>query len=98
MIGLTAGYMQGMVDECCPFFINLAWSIPVLPLMIALAAYSPVQRLSLIILVIGITGWAWGARIKRAQIITCGPATTSPPPSSPATARCGSSSARSCRT
>ena len=38
--------------------------------MIALAAYAPVRGLGLIILVIGITGWAWGARIKRAQIIT----------------------------
>lgn len=69
-IGLTAGYLQGWIDEILSFGINLALVIPVLPLMITLAAYSPVRGLWLIIFVISITGWAWGARIKRAQIIT----------------------------
>lgn len=70
IIGLTAGYLQGWIDEVLSFAINLALVIPVLPLMITLAAYSPVRGLTLIIFVISITGWAWGARIKRAQIIT----------------------------
>ena len=70
VIGLTAGYLQGMVDEVLSFFINLGLVVPVLPLMIALAAYSPVRGIWLIIIVIAITGWAYGARIKRAQIIT----------------------------
>jgi peptide/nickel transport system permease protein len=70
VIGMTAGYMQGIVDDVLSFFINLALVIPTLPLMIALAAYAPVQGLSLTIVVIGITGWAWGARMKRAQVIS----------------------------
>lgn len=70
VIGMTAGYMQGIVDDVLSFFINLALVIPTLPLMIALAAYAPVQGLSLTIIVIGITGWAWGARMKRAQVIS----------------------------
>jgi peptide/nickel transport system permease protein len=70
IIGMTAGYMQGIVDDVLSFFINLALVIPTLPLMIALAAYAPVRGLSLTILVIGITGWAWGARMKRAQVIS----------------------------
>jgi peptide/nickel transport system permease protein len=70
VIGLTAGYMQGVVDEILSFFINLGLVVPVLPLMIVLAGYSPVRGLSLIIIVIAITGWAFGARLKRAQIIT----------------------------
>jgi peptide/nickel transport system permease protein len=70
VIGMTAGYMQGIVDDVLSFFINLALVIPTLPLMIALAAYSPVRGLSLTIVVIGITGWAWGARMKRAQVIS----------------------------
>ncbi|HEX6291897.1 MAG TPA: ABC transporter permease [Herpetosiphonaceae bacterium] len=70
VIGMTAGYMQGIVDDVLSFFINLALVIPTLPLMIALAAYAPVRGLSLTIVVIGITGWAWGARMKRAQVIS----------------------------
>ena len=45
MVGLTAGYLQGVVDEVLSFFINLGLVVPVLPLMIMLAAYSPVKGL-----------------------------------------------------
>jgi peptide/nickel transport system permease protein len=69
-VGLTAGYLRGIVDEVLSFFINLGLVVPVLPLLITLAAYAPVKGLGLIILVITVTGWAFGARIKRAQIIT----------------------------
>ena len=70
VVGLTAGYLQGVVDDVLSFFINLALVIPVLPLMVTLASYSPVRGLGLIVLIISITGWAWGARMKRAQIIS----------------------------
>jgi peptide/nickel transport system permease protein len=70
LIGLTAGYLRGWVDEFLSGLTNLALVIPVLPLMITLAAYSPVRGVWLIILVISVTGWAFGAKIKRAQIIT----------------------------
>jgi peptide/nickel transport system permease protein len=70
VIGLLAGYKQGWVDEILSFFINLGLVIPALPLMITLAAYAPVRGLWLIIIVISVTGWAYGARIKRSQIIT----------------------------
>ncbi len=52
------------------FFINLGLVVPVLPLMIVLSAYAPVKGIGLVIFVIAVTGWAFGARIKRAQIIT----------------------------
>ncbi|RYU10802.1 ABC transporter permease [Nocardioides iriomotensis] len=70
VIGLTAGYLQGVVDEVLSFLINLGLVVPVLPLMITLSAYAPVKGLGLVIIVIAVTGWAFGARIKRAQIIT----------------------------
>jgi peptide/nickel transport system permease protein len=69
-IGMTAGYMQGPVDDVLSFFINLGLVVPALPLMISIAAYSPVRGVSIIILVIGLTGWAWGARFKRSQVIS----------------------------
>ncbi len=70
LIGMVAGYMHGMVDDTLSFLINLALVIPTLPLMIALAAYAPVRGLSLTIIVIGITGWAWAARMNRSQVIS----------------------------
>jgi peptide/nickel transport system permease protein len=70
VIGLTAGYMQGWVDEVLSFFINLLLVVPILPLIAVIAAYSPVRGITPIILIIGLTGWAWGARIKRSQMIS----------------------------
>jgi peptide/nickel transport system permease protein len=70
LIGLTSGYLRGWVDEFLSGLTNLALVIPVLPLMITLAAYAPVRGVWLIIFVISVTGWAYGAKIKRAQIIT----------------------------
>jgi len=70
IVGMTAGYMQGIVDEVLSFLINLGLVVPALPLMISIAAYSPVRGVAIIIFVIGLTGWAWGARFKRAQVIS----------------------------
>jgi len=70
VIGMTAGYMQGIVDDVLSFLINLGLVVPALPLMITIAAYSPVRGVAIIIFVIGLTGWAWGARFKRAQVIS----------------------------
>lgn len=69
-VGVTAGYLQGWVDDVLSFFTNLALVIPTVPLMVVLAAYAPVRGLALIIFVITVTGWAYGARIKRSQVIT----------------------------
>jgi peptide/nickel transport system permease protein len=70
VVGMVAGYLRGWVDEVLSFGINLALVIPVLPLMVTIAAYSPVRGIALIVFIVSITGWAWGARVKRSQIIT----------------------------
>jgi peptide/nickel transport system permease protein len=70
VIGMTAGYAGGWLDEILSFAINLMLVVPTLPLMVTFAAYSPVQGITTVIIVIGITGWAWGARVKRSQIMS----------------------------
>lgn len=70
IIGLTAGYVGGIVDDILSFFINLMMVIPTLPLIITVAAYSPVKGLLPIVVILGVTGWAWGARTKRAQVLS----------------------------
>jgi peptide/nickel transport system permease protein len=70
VIGLIAGYAPGIVDDVLSYFINVFLVIPGLPLMIVLAAYAPVHGSLLIIFVITVTGWAWGARVLRSQVTT----------------------------
>jgi peptide/nickel transport system permease protein len=69
-IGLIAGYRPGAVDEVLSFVTNLALVIPALPLMIILAAYLPSRSVWTIVLVVGFTSWATGARVIRSQANT----------------------------
>lgn len=70
IIGLIAGYVSGFASDAINFVINLFLVIPALPLMIVITTYVPGQGLYLIIGVIAFTGWAAGARVKRAQTRT----------------------------
>lgn len=67
LIGLSWGYVRGWPSEVINFVVNLFLVIPSLPLMIVIAAYLANGGISVIIAVIAITGWAWGARVMRAQ-------------------------------
>ncbi|NLM53808.1 MAG: ABC transporter permease [Firmicutes bacterium] len=69
-IGLVAGYFGGWVDEVLSLITNVFLVLPGLPLMIIIAAYITVQSVVPIVVVISITGWAWGARVLRSQMMT----------------------------
>jgi peptide/nickel transport system permease protein len=66
-IGLSWGYVRGPLAEVINFIVNLFLVIPALPLMIVIAAYFQGGGLAIIIAVVVITGWAWGARVLRSQ-------------------------------
>ena len=68
-IGITAGYLGGRADAVLSVLINVFLVIPGLPLAIVLAAYLPPGPAS-IILVLSFAGWAWSARVFRAQALT----------------------------
>ncbi len=70
IIGLIAGYFGGRVDDVLSVITNVFLVVPGLPLMIILAAYITVKSVVPIIFVISITGWAWGARVLRSQMMT----------------------------
>ncbi len=71
LVGLMAGYLGGIVDELLMFLTNVALVVPALPLMVTLVAYVPGGGgVWMVVLVISLTGWAAGARLKRAQILT----------------------------
>ena len=69
IVGISAGYFGGRVDSFISLFINVFLVIPGLPLAIVIAAYLPAGP-GTIGMVRTITGWAWGARIMRAQTLT----------------------------
>jgi len=70
VIGLTWGYTRSITGDVLNFLVNLFLVIPALPLMIVIAAYAQSGGLTVIVLVIVITGWAWGARVLRSQTQT----------------------------
>jgi peptide/nickel transport system permease protein len=70
LVGLVAGYCGGVVDEALSLVINIFLVMPALPLAIILAGYVPVRGPLPVALVISFTGWAWGARVLRAQTLS----------------------------
>jgi peptide/nickel transport system permease protein len=68
-IGITAGYLGGRADAVLSVLINVFLVIPGLPLAIVLAAYLPPGPGSISV-VLSFAGWAWSARVFRAQALT----------------------------
>jgi peptide/nickel transport system permease protein len=74
-VGITAGYFGGWTDRILTAIDDWFLVIPFLPLAIVLAALLdpedfPGGRLFILIMVIGITGWAGTSRIVRSQVLS----------------------------
>jgi len=70
VIGFLAGYFPGVIDDVLNLITNVFLVIPGLPLMIIISAYEPNKGTGMIIFIISLTGWAWGARVLRPQIMS----------------------------
>jgi peptide/nickel transport system permease protein len=73
IVGVSAGYLGGAADDGLSLLSNVFLAIPGLPLLIVIDSYLPVGSRSnsfVIGLVISLTGWAWGARVLRAQTMS----------------------------
>jgi peptide/nickel transport system permease protein len=69
-VGVLGGYLGGVADEILSVFTNIFLVIPALPLVIILAGYLPGKGALSVAIVISVTGWAWGARVQRAQTLS----------------------------
>ena len=69
LVGGVAGYFGGRVDDVLSMLINVFLLLPGLPLMVILAAFLPPGPVTLVV-VLTLTGWAWNARVLRAQVST----------------------------
>jgi peptide/nickel transport system permease protein len=71
--GVFAGYVGGATDTVSAIVTNVFLVLPALPLLIVLSAYLQGSGGSgstpVLIGVIVLTGWAWGARVLRSQAI-----------------------------
>jgi peptide/nickel transport system permease protein len=70
LVGMLAGYAQGWVDEVLSVVMNVFLVIPQLPLLIVAGAYLPIKGGLGMVVILTITGWAWGARVLRAQTLS----------------------------
>src|SRR6478752_1982440 len=73
VIGITAGLIGGWVDEFLSVLTNVFLVVPALPLLIAIGAFLGPETTGnpvVVSLIIALTGWAWGARVIRAQTLS----------------------------
>lgn len=68
-IGVAAGYFGGRTDDLLSLAMNIFLIIPGLPLLVALAAFLPPGEPTMVF-VLTFTGWAWTARVIRAQTLS----------------------------
>lgn len=69
LVGLTAATLGGWVDDLLSLAINVFLVLPGLPLMVVLAAWLPPGPVTMAV-VLSVTGWAWTARVLRAQALS----------------------------
>jgi peptide/nickel transport system permease protein len=70
LIGVSSGFLGGPADEGLSALSNVFLVIPALPLIIIVASTVPTAGDLMVALVIGLTSWAWGARVLRAQTLS----------------------------
>ncbi len=70
VLGVLAAYAGGLVDEVVNFLTNVFLVIPTIPLLIVISGYLKNRGMTTMIFVLGLTLWAFEARILRAQALT----------------------------
>jgi peptide/nickel transport system permease protein len=69
-LGILAAYAGGLVDEVVNFLTNVFLVIPTIPLLIVISSYLKARGMTTMILVLGLTLWAFEARILRGQALS----------------------------
>ncbi|HYY45463.1 MAG TPA: ABC transporter permease [Candidatus Angelobacter sp.] len=70
LVGVSSAYLGGLGDHVLSLLTDVFLVVPTLPLMIVLAAYFRGGGLAVLIVVIVITGWSYGARQLRSQALS----------------------------
>ncbi|MBB4905544.1 ABC transporter permease [Actinophytocola algeriensis] len=70
VIGFTSGYRGGLVDEVLNMITNIVLVLPVLAVLMIIAAYLEVRDVQVQAVIIGLFSWPWVARAVRSQTLT----------------------------
>jgi peptide/nickel transport system permease protein len=70
LIGVSSAYLGGIADDALSLVTDVFLVIPTFPLVIVLAAYERNGGLWMIVAVLVITGWSYGARQLRSQTLS----------------------------
>ncbi len=70
LLGMTAGYFRGRIDDALSLLMNVFLIIPSLPLLVVLAAFLGSGNPTYFVFVLALTGWAWPARVLRSQTLS----------------------------
>src|SRR5579863_4576423 len=69
LVGVAAGYFGGILDDFLSLVTDVFLVIPAFPLVVVIADYSKEGGNAIIIAVLVATGWSYGARQLRAQVL-----------------------------
>jgi peptide/nickel transport system permease protein len=70
LIGVSAAYLGGIADDVLSMLTNIFLVLPTFPLIIVLATYAGKGSLWVILVVLVVTGWSYGANQMRAQTLS----------------------------
>ena len=70
IIGVTAAYLGGLADNVLSLVTDIFLVIPAFPLIVVIAAYSKNGGDPILIAVLVVTGWSYGARQLRVQALS----------------------------
>lgn len=69
LVGTAAAYFGGRIENALSLLTNVFLIMPGLPLAVVIAVYMPAGPVTITIVLV-ITGWAWNARLLRAQALS----------------------------
>jgi peptide/nickel transport system permease protein len=70
VLGITAAYVGGLVDEAVNFLTNVFLTIPPIPLLVVVSGYLKARGTGVMIVVLALVLWAFEARILRGQALS----------------------------
>src|SRR5207237_3246665 len=70
ILGITAAYAGGLVDEVVNFLTNVFLTIPPIPLLVVVSGYLASRGMWTMVVVLALVLWAFEARILRGQALS----------------------------
>lgn len=70
LVGVAAAYLGGYWDGALSLVIDVILVVPTFPLIVVVAAYTKGASLFMMIVVLVVTGWSYGARQLRSQVLS----------------------------